>query len=183
MTNLMTSLSGIGAIHSDPPSCDDKRGICLTATPPHIHHACLCSVSCVLCPVSSCFVGAQGKMSASSSNSAVYLTDSLPDIEKKITEHAFSGGKETKAEQEQFGADIEVDVSIMWLRFFLEDDAELAAIEKSYASGKGEYWSTGLVKKKLISVLHELVSEHQRLRGLVSDTVVAEWMQPRPLQF
>merc|ERR1719502_920188 len=51
--------------------------------------------------------GAKGKMSASDSNSAVYLTDGPNEIKEKIMKHAFSGGRATKKEQEEFGADLE----------------------------------------------------------------------------
>jgi len=48
----------------------------------------------------------------------------------QINCHAFSGGKETREEQEKYGADISVDISVMYLEFFLEDDAELADIKE-----------------------------------------------------
>jgi tryptophanyl-tRNA synthetase len=37
--------------------------------------------------------------------------------------------------QRQFGANVEVDVSCEWLKFFLEDDARLEQILADYASG------------------------------------------------
>ena len=44
--------------------------------------------------------GAKRKMSSSDSNCAIFLTDSGDDIERKIKEHAFSGGQESKQLQE-----------------------------------------------------------------------------------
>ena len=126
--------------------------------------------------------GAQGKMSSSDENSAIFLTDSAADIERKIKEHAFSGGRETKKLQEENGADLEIDVSYQWLRFFLEDDSELERIGKEYGSGKGEYWSTSKVKTKLIQILQALVSEHQERRLQITDDVVFQWMEVRRLQ-
>ena len=123
--------------------------------------------------------GAQGKMSSSDTNSAIFLTDTPEDIERKIKVHAFSGGQETKKLQEELGANLDVDVSYQWLRFFLEDDDELAKIGESYGSGKGEYWSTGLVKAKLVDVLKTLVSDHQSRRKNVTEDVVEEWMSER----
>jgi tryptophanyl-tRNA synthetase len=123
--------------------------------------------------------GAQGKMSSSDTNSAIFLTDSPEDIERKIKVHAFSGGQETKKLQEELGANLDVDVSYQWLRFFLEDDDELAKIGESYGSGKGEFWSTGLVKAKLVEVLKHLVSDHQHRRKNVTENVVREWMSER----
>ena len=37
--------------------------------------------------------GESGKMSANDPNSAIYVTDSPKEIEKKINKYAFSGGK------------------------------------------------------------------------------------------
>jgi tryptophanyl-tRNA synthetase len=125
--------------------------------------------------------GALGKMSSSNDNSAIFLTDTPAQISEKIKTHAFSGGQETKVLQELKGADLEVDVAYQWLSFFLEDDDELAAIGASYASGQGPYWSTGLVKDKLIAVLQGMVAAHQAKRALVDDDVVKEWMAVRKL--
>lgn len=118
-------------------------------------------------------------MSSSDANSAIFLTDTPEDIERKIKVHAFSGGQETKKLQEELGANLEVDVSYQWLRFFLEDDEELERIGREYGSGKGEFWSTGQVKAKLVDVLKELVSDHQARRKEVTEDVVREWMSER----
>lgn len=125
--------------------------------------------------------GASGKMSSSDENSAVFLTDSAEDIERKIREHAFSGGQETKAMQQELGADLEVDVSYQWLKFFLDDDNELARIGADYSSGSGEYWSTGKVKQRLVQVLHGLVGAHQERRAQITDEDVRKWMHERSL--
>jgi len=123
--------------------------------------------------------GAQGKMSSSDTNSAIFLTDSAEDISRKIKENALSGGQETKKLQEELGANLEVDVSYQWLRFFLEDDDELEQIGKDYGSGSGEYWSTGKVKAKLIQVLQDLVAAHQERRAKITDEEVHKWMSER----
>jgi tryptophanyl-tRNA synthetase len=123
--------------------------------------------------------GAKGKMSSSDPNSAIFLTDTEAEIERKIKVHAFSGGRETKDLQMKHGANLDVDVSYQWLRFFLEDDDELDRIGREYESGSGEFWSTGAVKAKLVQVLKELVREHQERRTMVTDEVVREWMTER----
>lgn len=125
--------------------------------------------------------GAMGKMSSSDENSAIFLTDTHEQIEKKIKEHAFSGGQDTKKLQQELGANLEVDVSYQWLRFFMEDDDELERIGKEYGSGTGEFWSTGIVKAKLVDVLKNIVTEHQARRKEVSDEVVKAWMKERCL--
>ena len=124
--------------------------------------------------------GAEGKMSSSDDNSAIFLTDTHADIERKIKEQAFSGGQESKKLQEELGANLDVDVSYQWLRFFL-DDEELEKIGKDYSTGSGEFWSTVKVKARLVEVLKEIVSEHQKQRDLVTNEVVREWMKERPL--
>lgn len=125
--------------------------------------------------------GAAGKMSSSNENSAIFLTDTPEDIDRKIKQNAFSGGQDSGEKQKELGANLEVDVSYQWLRFFLEDDEELERIGESYGSGKGDYWSTTLVKAKLIEVLQELVREHQERRAKISDEVVRKWMTERSI--
>jgi tryptophanyl-tRNA synthetase len=128
--------------------------------------------------------GVKSKMSGSVENSAIYLTDAPEVIEKKIMQHAFSGGQETKALQREKGADLEVDVAYQWLRFFLEDDDELAKIAQEYGTGKGDdFWSTGQVKKRLIKELTGIVKTHQERRAKITDEEVAEWMKVRQLEF
>jgi tryptophanyl-tRNA synthetase len=125
--------------------------------------------------------GATGKMSSSNENSAIFLTDTPEMIKNKIMHHAFSGGRETKSKQQELGADLEVDVSYQWLRFFLEDDDELQRIGDSYGSGKGDFWSTGSVKTRLIEVLQVLVAQHQERRASISDEEVRKWMTERSI--
>lgn len=127
--------------------------------------------------------GATGKMSSSDTNSAIFLTDSPKDISSKITKHAFSGGQDTKELQQSLGADLDVDVSYQWLRFFLEDDAELDRIGESYNSGSGDFWSTGAVKARLIAELQTLVAAHQTRRSDISDDEVREWMKERNIMW
>ncbi len=47
-------------------------------------------------------------MSASSANSAIYLTDTPEEISTKVITHAFSGGRQTMKEHRELGADLEV---------------------------------------------------------------------------
>ena len=125
--------------------------------------------------------GAEGKMSSSDDNSAVFLTDDEEKIKEKIKQHAFSGGQKTKEEQEEFGANLDIDVPYQWLRFFLEEDEELEQIGNDYSTGSGTYWSTAVVKARLIEVLKEIVGEHQSKRDKVTDEIVREWMEERRL--
>ncbi|XWS28463.1 hypothetical protein CRYUN_Cryun25bG0071800 [Craigia yunnanensis] len=122
--------------------------------------------------------GETGKMSASDPNSAIYVTDSAKDIKYKVNKHAFTGGQESIEKHRKYGANLEVDIPIKYLNFFLEDDAELEHIKKEYGAG---CMLTGEVKKRLTEVLTELVERHRRARAAVTDEMVDAFMAVRPL--
>uniref|UniRef100_A0A182PBF2 Tryptophan--tRNA ligase, cytoplasmic n=1 Tax=Anopheles epiroticus TaxID=199890 RepID=A0A182PBF2_9DIPT len=124
--------------------------------------------------------GARTKMSASDTNSAVFLTDTAKQIKTKINKHAFSGGRPTLEEHRELGGNTDVDVSFQLLRFFLEDDAELERIRVAY--GKGELLS-GEMKKIAIDTLQPIVSEHQNRRKEVTDEVLNLFLTPRKLNY
>ena len=104
-------------------------------------------------------------MSASVPTTGIFMTDTPKEIETKIKKNAFSGGGDTKEEQEKNGANLEVDISYHYLRFFLEDDARLEVIKEGYGSGK---MLTGDVKKELITLLQQYVANHQKCRAEVT---------------
>jgi tryptophanyl-tRNA synthetase len=124
--------------------------------------------------------GHQTKMSASDSNSAIYVTDSAATVKKKINKFAFSGGGATEELQREHGANTDVDVPFQYLTFFLEDDKELEQIRLDYSSGK---MLTGEVKARLITLVQGMVAEHQAARLLVTDDVVERFMAIRELDF
>ncbi|XP_065637802.1 tryptophan--tRNA ligase, cytoplasmic isoform X2 [Quercus suber] len=122
--------------------------------------------------------GETGKMSASDPNSAIYVTDSEKDIKNKINKYAFSGGQDSIEKHRQLGANLEVDIPIKYLSFFLEDDTELEHTKKEYGAGR---MLTGEVKQRLIEVLTKLVERHRRARAAVTDEMVDAFMAVRPL--
>jgi tryptophanyl-tRNA synthetase len=124
--------------------------------------------------------GSQTKMSASDSNSAIYLTDNKEQITAKIMDHAFSGGGATTEEHRKNGANLAVDVSYQYLTFFLDNDAELAEIAAKYGSGA---MLTSEVKKILIETLNKLVVQHQTARSAVTDDIIDAFMAIRKLKF
>ncbi|KAE8586713.1 hypothetical protein XENTR_v10021736 [Xenopus tropicalis] len=124
--------------------------------------------------------GAQTKMSASDPNSSIFLTDTPKQIKTKINKHAFSGGKDTVEEHRQFGGNWEVDVSYMYLTFFLEDDERLEQIKQDYSSGA---LLTGELKKLLIETLQPMIAAHQERRKHVTEETVKQFMMPRKLAF
>ncbi|KDR18550.1 tryptophan--tRNA ligase, cytoplasmic-like isoform X1 [Zootermopsis nevadensis] len=124
--------------------------------------------------------GAQTKMSASDSNTSIFLTDTPKQIKNKVNKHAFSGGQATVEEHREKGGNCEVDISYQYLRFFLEDDEELKEIEKNYTNGD---LLTGEIKKKLIEVIQPIITAHQERRAKVTDDVVHTFMTPRKMKY
>eukprot|EP00252_Welwitschia_mirabilis_P006479 TRINITY_DN17368_c0_g2_i1.p1 TRINITY_DN17368_c0_g2~~TRINITY_DN17368_c0_g2_i1.p1 ORF type:complete len:409 (-),score=94.14 TRINITY_DN17368_c0_g2_i1:78-1304(-) len=122
--------------------------------------------------------GETGKMSASDSTTAIYVTDSSKDIKSKVNKYAFSGGGDTIEQHRKFGANLEVDVPVKYLSFFLDDDEELENIKREYGAGR---MLTGEVKKRLIEVLTDLIERHRKARAAVTDEMVDVFMSPRPL--
>ncbi|XP_047337840.1 tryptophan--tRNA ligase, cytoplasmic-like [Impatiens glandulifera] len=122
--------------------------------------------------------GENGKMSASDPNSAIYVTDSEKEIKNKVNRYAFSGGQDSIENHRKYGANLEVDISVKYLSFFLEDDVELEHIKQEYGAGR---MLTGEVKKRLTEVLTTLVERHRRARELVTEEMVDAFMAVRPL--
>lgn len=120
--------------------------------------------------------GESGKMSASDQNSAIFVSDTPKQIEKKVKTQAFSGGGATLELHKQHGGNLDVDVPWKWLTFFLDDDEKLAHIGREYSSGR---MLTGEIKRELVDVLVEMVGRHQRARGAVTDEVVDAFMSVR----
>ncbi len=106
--------------------------------------------------------GVKGKMSSSEKEVAILTTDSAREVEGKIKRYAFSGGRDTVEEHRAKGGNPDVDVSFQYLRMLLvEDDKELAKIEKDYRSGA---LLTGELKKITISKINEFLKGHQTAR-------------------
>lgn len=127
--------------------------------------------------------GHQTKMSSSvqaNVPTGIFLTDTPNQIKKSINKYAFSGGRATIEEHRQLGARIEVDISIEYLRFFMEDDDKLEEIIDKYRRGE---LLTGEVKQILIEVLQDLVKKHQEARAKVTDDMVREFMSIRKMNF
>jgi tryptophanyl-tRNA synthetase len=117
--------------------------------------------------------GFHTKMSASSENSAIFMTDTPKQIETKLNKYAFSGGKATLEEQRELGADLSVDIPYQYLRFFLHDDAEIERVAAEYTAGR---MLTGEVKKLCATVLKEFVAAFQERRAKVTDDIVRQFM-------
>jgi tryptophanyl-tRNA synthetase len=110
--------------------------------------------------------GPSSKMSASDETSAIFMTDTAKQIQKKINKYAFSGGRDTVEEHRKLGGNPDVDVSFQYISFFIEDDDELQKIYDSYKSGE---LLTGDLKKIAIEILQKFIAEFQAARAKVSD--------------
>ncbi|PVH85316.1 tryptophanyl-tRNA synthetase-like protein [Cadophora sp. DSE1049] len=124
--------------------------------------------------------GPGSKMSASIDTSAIFMADDPKKIKTKINKYAFSGGRETEAEQREKGGDADKDVSFQYLTFFLEDDDQLEQIRKDYTSGK---LLTGELKAKCIEELQVYTKGFQERRAAVTDEIVADFMSLKKLEW
>ncbi|KDO21572.1 hypothetical protein SPRG_13383 [Saprolegnia parasitica CBS 223.65] len=124
--------------------------------------------------------GATTKMSSSGPSPTIFVSDSAADVADKIRKYAFSGGGETKADHEKYGANLDVDIPYQYLTFLLEDDAELAAIAKEYGEGR---MMSGQVKDKLIEIVVASNADFQAKRAAITDEQVRHFMTVRPLAF
>ncbi|KAI0045069.1 tryptophanyl-tRNA synthetase [Auriscalpium vulgare] len=119
--------------------------------------------------------GPQTKMSASDTNSSIYMSDTPNMIKNKVNRHGFSGGQETEEEHRRLGGNPDVDVSYQYLSFFLEDDEELETIKQEYRAGR---LLTGQLKAKCIGMLQAFVKDFQERKAKVSDDEVRAFMDP-----
>lgn len=101
------------------------------------------------------------KMSSSDPDSAIFLTDSEKEVERKIKKYAFSGGQATIKEHKEKGGNPDIDVSYQWLTFLEEDDLKLKKIHDDYKSGE---LLTSELKQILIEKINKFLKEHQKQR-------------------
>lgn len=119
-------------------------------------------------------------MSASDPTSAIFMSDSKKDVQKKINKFAFSGGRATMEEHRQFGGNPDVDVPFQYLTYFLDDDAEIERLRTAYKSGE---MLTGEMKQYCIKVMQDYVEDFQTKRKQVTPQILKEYMTPRRLQW
>ena len=108
----------------------------------------------------------------------ILLTDDEKTVKKKMRS-AFSGGRATLKELQEFGADLQVDTAYQYLKYFLEDDEEFEQIGKDYGSGK---ISTGAVKDRAADVVNEVLRNFRTERLKITDEMVEEFSKVRMLK-
>ena len=114
-------------------------------------------------------------MSSSDESSAIFLHDTPNDVERKIKQYAFSGGRSTIEEHRKFGGNPDVDVCFQYLKFlFIEDDGELAKIEADYRSGR---LLSSELKEITIEKINGFLKEHQKKRAKITEKVLErDWL-------
>jgi len=114
-------------------------------------------------------VGLTGdKMSSSLPNSAIFLTDEISVVERKIKQ-AFSGGQPTVEEHRRLGGNPDVDVAYQYMMYFFEeDDKFLAEVNADYRSGN---ILAGEMKQLCIDRAGDWLSNHKELRAQTAHLV------------
>lgn len=116
--------------------------------------------------------GINDKMSSSGQNTqnyTIFLTDSKEVVFNKINKNAFSGGKQTKKEHQELGADLSVDVPYQYLLHFLDDDSKLEEIAIKYRNGE---MMTSEIKKITAEVCWDYIEKHQKRVSGLSDEYI-----------
>jgi len=128
---------------------------------PKLGHHKPASIQCSFLPP---LTGANGKMSSSKHDTAIYTTDNAKEVEHKIKKYAFSGGKDTLEEHRRHGGNPYIDVSFQYLRHMFEpDDKKLRDIHNAYKSGA---MTSGELKQITIDKINAFLKEHQKKREL-----------------
>lgn len=105
--------------------------------------------------------GPSGKMSASLEESAIFSVDTPGDVKKKVM-NAFTGGRETREEQQKLGGNPDICTVYQYYYFMFEPD-EHALTQRNQACRNGEVLC-GHCKKELASRITAYLMDHQRKR-------------------
>ncbi|KAL3236702.1 tryptophan--tRNA ligase WRS1 [Nakaseomyces bracarensis] len=122
--------------------------------------------------------GSTTKMSASDENTAIFMTDTPKQIQKKINKYAFSGGQVSVELHREKGGNPDVDVAFQYMSFFKDDDEFLKECAEKYRAGE---LLSGEMKKYCIEVLQEFIKGFQERRGQVTDDILDKFMKPHKL--
>ncbi|EOR00376.1 hypothetical protein E3P92_01403 [Wallemia ichthyophaga] len=122
--------------------------------------------------------GSQTKMSASDTNSSIYMTDKPNEIKNKMNKHAFSGGQALAEDHRKYGGNPDVDVSYQYLGFLMDDDDEYKKIAEEYRAGN---ILSGEMKKLCIGELQKFVANFQEAKSKVTNEMLQSFMDPQKI--
>ncbi len=112
--------------------------------------------------------GQNGKMSSSIKGSAIFLDDDEDSVKRKMMKYAFSGGKDTVAEQRKYGANPDVDFAFNAYAMFEDDPAKIRQVYDDYKSGR---MLSGEMKELSARKINERLAEMRRRRKVVEKDV------------
>jgi tryptophanyl-tRNA synthetase len=123
--------------------------------------------------------GIASKMSSTEGIPPIFLDDTAEEVKVKI-QRCFSGGRYTKKEHLELGADLTVDVPYQWLLLFLESDEELEQIALNYGPPKNGNvrMMTSDIKKIMFDVVMAYLTTHQERKALVTEEVLNHFFNP-----
>lgn len=115
--------------------------------------------------------GVDTKMSSSTPQSCIFLTDTVSQIRKKINK-CFSGGKELLEEHKLLGGNTNNDVSFQLLKFFMDNDEKLKELE--YGFNKGEI-TCSQMKGIAIEKITEHIERFKENRAKVDEDIYSQF--------
>lgn len=127
-----------------------------------------CSIMCTFLPA----LKGNGKMSTSSNQHLIYLTDTPEQVSKKIKKHAFSGGRQTLEEQRELGGILDVDISYQYLTYFEFDDAKLKEIANDFSSGK---MTCSEIKMITSEIINKIIKQIKDKRDVITDDILKKF--------
>ena len=108
----------------------------------------------------------------------IFLNYNRKKIGKIINKYGFSGGQDTEENHRKYGGNPDVDMSLKYLRFFLESDEKLEEIIIKFKSGE---MLTSQVKRILVDTLATILGSIQKRRAEVTDELIAQFTNYRSL--
>ena len=122
--------------------------------------------------------GIDHKMSSTDmkKSSVIYLDEDPNKIIKKINKYAFSGGGDTLELHRTNGANLDVDISYQYLRFFIINDDDLDTYANFYRSG---FLTTGEIKNIAGMTIAQILIKHQKIKADLTIDYIRSFFQTK----
>lgn len=117
------------------------------------------------------------KMASSDPDNAIFLSDDVKDVERKIKKYAFSGGQATIEDHKKLGGNPDIDIAYQWLYMMFEPDEQ--KIKKIYQDYKSGYLLTSELKQILIDKVSNFLREHQKAREKSRKMLDRYWLEDK----